>query len=277
MKRHRAWRAPVRVCAEDLLSGGALRLILDVAARMRGVDTPEAEVTYAIGDVHGRWAALTALLSMIAEDAAGRTMRIVTLGDMVDKGPSSAKVVETLRRMQAVLPEGSLVCLAGNHEKMMEEALEGRDPEGSWITREDRGGATLRSYGLAWSQSSLGRLPREHVLWIRGLPLRHEDASCHYVHAGFRPGVDLAGQTAWDMTTLKGPFLDSGHDFGKHVVHGHAPTSGEPERFAGRTNVDGGCGAGRRLCAVATTAGETRPSRFLSVGADGLGAGGGTW
>ncbi len=83
-------------------------------------------VVYAVGDVHGCLRELLALERNIAEDARalpGRKL-IVMLGDYVDRGPSSAQVLDHLA---GPAPAGfERVCLAGNHELAMLDFLEGR-------------------------------------------------------------------------------------------------------------------------------------------------------
>ncbi len=90
------------------------------------------DLTYAIGDIHGCHELLMALLQGIEEHAAGQTYRLVLLGDYVDRGPDSASVLNTVRELQACFPE-NLVCLMGNHEAMMLEAVEGQDGSDQWL------------------------------------------------------------------------------------------------------------------------------------------------
>ena len=72
-------------------------------------------LTYAIGDIHGRLDLLTTLLAQIEQHRAGRDRTIVFLGDYIDRGPDSAGVVATVRKLQAREPD-AVVCLKGNHE-----------------------------------------------------------------------------------------------------------------------------------------------------------------
>lgn len=73
-----------------------------------------------VGDVHGNLAALVSMLSLLE----GRVERVVFVGDYVNRGPSSADVIETLviaaERMR-------LTCLAGNHDLALKEFLDGGD------------------------------------------------------------------------------------------------------------------------------------------------------
>ena len=85
-----------------------------------GAGTP---LIYVIGDIHGRLDLLTTLLAEIEQHRAGRGRTIVFLGDYIDRGPDSAGVVATVRRLQALEP-GSIVCLKGNHEDLMLKAYQ---------------------------------------------------------------------------------------------------------------------------------------------------------
>src|SRR3546814_12569491 len=53
-------------------------------------------------------------------DETGNPARLVMLGDYVDRGPESRKVIETLINEVSDL---NPVCLIGNHEDMMLQAL----------------------------------------------------------------------------------------------------------------------------------------------------------
>ena len=72
----------------------------------------------AIGDIHGCADALEAILAAIdprEEDC------IVTLGDYVDRGPETPRVIERLIQLRSA---GNLVPLLGNHELMMLVGME---------------------------------------------------------------------------------------------------------------------------------------------------------
>src|SRR3954471_21181899 len=58
-------------------------------------------LTYVMGDIHGRLDLLTTLLAQIEHHRAGRDRTIVFLGDYIDRGPDSASVVATVRKLQA--------------------------------------------------------------------------------------------------------------------------------------------------------------------------------
>ena len=81
---------------------------------------------YAVGDIHGRVDLLEHLLAKIHADLqhrpAPKTL-LVFVGDLVDRGPSSAQVIERLRcyRRDGVRP----VFLLGNHEEVLLRIIAG--------------------------------------------------------------------------------------------------------------------------------------------------------
>jgi serine/threonine protein phosphatase 1 len=189
-------------------------------------------LTYAIGDIHGCAALLDALLEQIADHAGARAHRLVFLGDYIDRGPDSAAVLRTVSRLNWAEPE-RVVCLMGNHERMLLDALQSRRDAAHWMY--NGGEATLDSFG---ARDPAG-LPKDTLDWIEALPTLHADAARWYVHAGFRPGADVPDPDDHNRLWIREPFLEGDHDFGRHVVHGHTPQrNGRPEVRRFRTNLD---------------------------------------
>ncbi|WP_373001390.1 metallophosphoesterase [Sulfurimonas sp.] len=62
---------------------------------------------YVIGDVHGNYKTLLALVQKLPSDAT-----IVFVGDLVDRAGESAEVVKFIR-------DNAHLCVMGNHEEMM--------------------------------------------------------------------------------------------------------------------------------------------------------------
>ncbi|AWN50750.1 metallophosphoesterase family protein [Methylobacterium sp. 17Sr1-1] len=215
-------------------------------------------LTYAIGDVHGRADLLARLLARIEEHRAGRPRRLVFLGDAIDRGPDSAGAVATLRDLQAREPD-AVTCLMGNHEAMLLDAAAGTNRD---LWRINGGGAALASYGAAHP----GELPAEVVAWIAALPTLHGDSLRWYVHGGLDPARDAEASDRETRLWMREPFLSAGHDFGRHVVHGHTPTrDGRPELLPHRTNLDTGAVFGGPLTAGVFTDEQGPPVAVLAV------------
>lgn len=196
---------------------------------------------YAIGDVHGCAARLATLHAMIAEDAASRpTARalLVHLGDYVDKAGDPAAVLERLVTLR--LPGLDVVNLMGNHERMMRDALAGGGGAAAdWLWCGGR--PTLASYRAdpeaghaAWRAA----IPAAHqALLEEGLAMLHREGPYLFAHAGIRPGIPIAAQTAEDLLTIRGAFLHAEQRHDAVVVHGHTARLA-PEIRHNRVNLD---------------------------------------
>ncbi|MEQ9260738.1 MAG: metallophosphoesterase family protein [Roseovarius sp.] len=209
----------------------------------------------AIPDIHGQRAALDAVLAR-ADARYGARAKIVFLGDLVDRGPDSRGVIETLIRGLEAGRDWTV--LRGNHDQMFLEALEagagGGAPEigARWLSGNIGGAETLASYGVAPPRDAAGwadvarAVPEAHRAFLAGLPLCHETEEQIFVHAGIRPGVPMEAQVAEDLLWIRDLFLFDTRDHGRLVVHGHTPVA-RPEHRGNRVNLDGGAGWGREL------------------------------
>lgn len=217
---------------------------------------PPGTRIYAIGDVHGCIDQLDRLHAQIAADLRRRPVPEATLlyiGDLIDRGPDSAAVVERLLSPPPV-PVRNLVCLLGNHEAMMLDLCAPKPPRDGlerWL--ENGGSATLGSYGIAAHAplaEVVANLPAAHLGFLRGCPLRFIAGDYLFVHAGIRPGVPLNEQNPLDLLWIREPFLSSEENFPLVVVHGHTPVP-EPELQHNRICIDtGACFGGWLTCAV---------------------------
>src|SRR4029450_814320 len=104
----------------------------------------EARMLYAVGDIHGEWEMLEELLAKIPH---GPGDRFVFMGDYVDRGPDSRRVVD---RLIALARERECVFLLGNHESMFLDFLgwRGRSWFGGDAFLVNGGARTLASYGF---------------------------------------------------------------------------------------------------------------------------------
>lgn len=220
----------------------------------------EGRIIYAIGDIHGCYAQLVALLQAIVADieAAGdaQPVSIVFCGDYVDRGPESLKVVAALVWLARHAPV-DVVFLRGNHESMFLEFLEFPDRALPWLNRD--GAQTLASYGVVAGADEdcfrlrdrlLDAMPAAHLEFLRGLPVRISCGDYVFVHAGLRPGVAMARQDDQDCLWIGKDFLTADHAFEKVVVHGHSWTTDAPQVTDNRIGIDTGVYATGALTAV---------------------------
>lgn len=205
---------------------------------------------YAIGDIHGRLDLLRDLLRRIETHSAMRPARptyVVTLGDVIDRGPASREVVEFLMRPLPFAAE--LVCLKGNHEDMLLRGMRGEPtilPH--WL---DVGGLECaQSYGInpmtlsgqpheVVEHNLAQAVPREHLAFLDSFADSARFGSYLLVHAGVRPGIPFAQQASKDLRWIRRPFLESSANHGFMVVHGHS-VSLEVESKPNRIGIDTG-------------------------------------
>ena len=207
----------------------------------------------AIGDIHGCADALDALLRAISPDP---TDTVVTLGDYIDRGPDSRRVLEILL---AHAERCQLIPLLGNHEEALIDALRDVAALKRWLVL---GGAkTLRSYG--WVMGGARRpladwIPDRHWRFLETCRQFHETPTHMFLHAGYEPTVPLPQQSGlalrWRVTDGTSA---SAHDSGKVAVVGHTPqSSGEILDLGFLVCIDTNCVRGGWLTALDTTSGR---------------------
>lgn len=225
-----------------------------------GFSTAADTVIYAVGDIHGRLDLWLRMLGAVRADLAGRQSShaiVILLGDLVDRGPDSRAVIESVASMPVV--GARHIALAGNHEAMMLGFLRRPREFMGWLSF--GGDATLRSYAVD-PTAYFGRdaperlaaaldkqMPVEHRAFLEQMPLSIHLGDYFFAHAGIRPGIPLERQTHRDLQEIRAPFLDSRRNFGVRIVHGHTPAP-DVELRPNRVNVDIGAVFTGRLAAV---------------------------
>lgn len=220
---------------------------------------PDGTRVYAIGDIHGRDDLLSSLLETVRADAARRgdaEIVVILLGDLIDRGPDSARVIEL-----AMTPLGwaDLHTLRGNHEAALLDALDG-DPQmlGLWLG--NGGVAALQSWGLDPTalndkaeievcEMIRAAIPADQLDWLRDRPLSLRIGDYVFVHAGIRPRIPLDQQSPHDMLWIRDDFLKSRRSHEAMVVHGHSITAEVDER-SNRIGLDTGAYLTGRLTAM---------------------------
>ena len=229
---------------------------------------PEGEKIYAIGDVHGCAALLEQLLALIEKDSAGAAYRLIFLGDYVDRGPDSKRVLDILLALREERP--TAIFLMGNHERAMLDFIADGRLGAEWLHW--GGDKTAESYGVTdiWSREPeevsralRAAAPGRHVEFLEMLPFCVEFGDYAFVHAGFKPGRPLTLQTEDDMLWIRGEFHNAAPQErpDKVVVHGHHPVK-KPLDAGWRIDVDTGAVWTDCLTAVVLD-GATR--RFIST------------
>ncbi len=200
---------------------------------------------FAIGDLHGHYDELMLLYEKLLEEANLNPTQdvLVFLGDFVDGGPGANKVIGHMINWEKQYPHWKF--LLGNHDDIMIDWIEkGGKYQSSpgwdiWLSQGGR--ATIQSYFP--EQNFEGRSPllmhdfakkinKEHLDWLKGLPLYFDTEEYFFVHAGLLPGLNieehkkaLEGEKAEDineqMLWIREQFIDSTYDWGKKIIFGH--------------------------------------------------------
>ena len=159
-----------------------------------------------VGDVHGEFGALRALLGKLGYDGNGghpEGRRLVFVGDLVDRGPDSPSVLRLIRHLVA---RGAAQCILGNHELNL---MRGSRKRGNlWFWGETE---TIRKgEGGAWPQalftSAAERMAT--LAFLASLPLALEREDVAVVHAAWQPGSieRLRASRANDAAAAMGEF-----------------------------------------------------------------------
>jgi serine/threonine protein phosphatase 1 len=221
---------------------------------------PDGTLVYCVGDIHGRDDLLRDMAERVGADIKTRSFDqavTVFLGDYIDRGPGSKRVLERLASGEWPT---SIIALTGNHEDFLKDFLDDAGILDFW--RSQGGLATLHSYEVDVGQAMAGRdfekvqavftarLPKHHRDFLEALKISASIGDYFFCHAGVRPGVALDRQTRDDLLNIREPFLSSETEHGKLVVHGHTPAVA-PEIRPNRIGIDTAAYAtGRLTCLV---------------------------
>lgn len=229
---------------------------------------------YAIGDIHGRDDLFGDLLALIRQDNESRAplpVHLILLGDIVDRGPFSAQVIERAMGLRQTIPLSRFV--KGNHEEAFLMAARGHVRAAHYF-RQYGGTETVASYGLdpadchamdddVLARWMLNHVPRAHVDFIDRFEDSVEIGDYFFVHAGVKPGTPLHAQSPDDLRWIRREFLDhrGGHE--KMIVHGHS-ISEDVDEQPNRIGIDTGAYRSGRLTAIGL---EGTARWFIQTGA----------
>lgn len=137
--------------------------------------------TIVIGDVHGCWQELQDLLRAVK---ATPSDRLISVGDLISKGPDSRSVIEWAMRTP------NLECVLGNHELRLRKHWRA----GTRSAEKAHDADTYRQLGDAYEPA---------MRWIDKLPLTVSGPGFLVVHAGFDPAEGLEWQSASQLTNIR--------------------------------------------------------------------------
>jgi serine/threonine protein phosphatase 1 len=225
----------------------------------------DGETIFTIGDVHGCDRHLAALLEAFSELAAERPARLIFLGDLICRGPSSLGALKLWADPSLDARFTHVHRITGNHDQLLMLSIGGnRRAYERWLTID---GQTFVDELRRVTGRSDAPLTRVLVREAAGEQIlaRLDRLDCHlrigntiFVHGGIDPSVTPEAALAAPFTQFGGnhwawinePFLKWRGGFGGvMVVHGHTPPdrhrtmSGYPDPHIfqhDRLSLDGG-------------------------------------
>lgn len=186
---------------------------------------------FAVGDVHGCFDHITRVPELMEHHGAPDAP-VLFVGDYVDRGPDSAGVLRWLFERNRAEPD-RVICLMGNHERMMLDAIKNPEKHGPFWLRHG-GLETLASFGVApvmgqvsraqWSD--MGEALRqamgpELLDWIANLPLSWQSGNVFACHAGAHPMQPVMFQNPKTLLWGCEEFTNRVRDDGIWILHGH--------------------------------------------------------
>lgn len=176
--------------------------------------------TIVVGDIHGCYRELLKLLGKVEFDRD--TDRLISLGDLMDRGRQSYEVFDFFRHLKAEMGERCTI-IRGNHEQMMMDAAGNPFERGLW--KSNGATKTIRSFYEHKSRvySYAGWFRANTVLYLEG-----EGFQC--THAGLENenlADNLPEVLLWDRTRI----VRNDYD-GRLTIIGHTPMR-DPAWYAG--------------------------------------------
>lgn len=164
-----------------------------------------------IGDVHGHYDGLMKLMEAIAPCSSDQ---VYFLGDLIDRGPKSAQVVNFVQ-------QNGYSSLLGNHEQLLLEAL----PDGK-VNQQ-----ALQAWLYSGGQTTVASYEHPsvllaHVDWIRTLPTHLDLGDIWLAHAGVHPHLPIKEQTAQEYCWIREEFHSMTKPYfpDKLIITGHTIT-----------------------------------------------------
>jgi serine/threonine protein phosphatase 1 len=164
-----------------------------------------------IGDVHGHFDGLMRLMEAIAPTSEDQ---VYFVGDLIDRGPKSAQVIDFVKQHH-------YSCVLGNHEQLLLEAFpEGKVSNaglGVWL--QSGGQTTVNSFH---NPEHL----LQHLDWFQSLPPYLDLGDIWLVHAGLHPHMPVEQQTLQEFCWIREEFHTIATPYfpDKLVITGHTIT-----------------------------------------------------
>jgi serine/threonine protein phosphatase 1 len=169
-----------------------------------------------ISDIHGYYKEFMDLLSYVNYDT--EKDYIISLGDMIDRGPDGFLVIEWFRKMNRAT-KGKVQSIFGNHEHLFLSYNSGHIPKEDYFKAINGGKATIESY------RNYNKFSKLHTSFLASMPLNIELDGVILTHAKYDINKPINGQKAYDVLwDYNGEFYTNDERTDKIFVFGHTPT-----------------------------------------------------
>lgn len=195
---------------------------------------------YAMSDIHGMYEPFMRRIRQLGnlQTIKNGQDQLVLLGDYVDVGPDSRKVLEIIYALQQEAGEENLIVLMGNHDKWFLDFVDGKNNDwiidpmcantlGDFLSAEEkeRMRGLKPDVAVSYIQTCIKKRYSNLIRWLRHLPLYYKTEHQIFVHAG----VDEEAEDWWELGTSEEMFLEkyppSKGDFYMTIIAGHVSTA----------------------------------------------------
>lgn len=217
---------------------------------------------FVLSDIHGCYKQLLALL-----ENWDKEMSLFILGDLIDRGEDSFKVVQAIMNLKKMYGD-KVVVLMGNHEDMFLRFIDNPSKYGDLYFMNGGNktvfdfiqGNVVLAKDFNEMAEQMKHFAAEEVSFIRSLPLCDEFGDVVFVHAGINQSLPDWRDTSKEDFLWDRKMVLKKNETGKTIVFGHTPTQylhkcpknhqmwiSEDGSYIG---IDGGCVFGGQLNAI---------------------------
>ena len=178
-----------------------------------------SERKFVIGDIHSHYDEMMELFEIVNFDFDNDIL--VSLGDLVDRGPNPIEVIETLIKIK------NFIHILGNHDEWCYQYLVNKNQPPEWISQ--GGKSTLNAYqsNLEYQASHISFFEKARLYYI-------DDANRLFVHGGFNHRIPFNLQLnnkellIWDrslvLTAMEYEQYNQTFNEFSEIFVGHTPT-----------------------------------------------------
>lgn len=204
---------------------------------------------YAMSDIHGMYGSFMRRIKQLnnLESVKSGKDKLILLGDYIDVGNNSFKVLKTIYELQQEVGADNMIVLMGNHDKWFIDFIEGKNDD--WlsdfrsfsvleafleqnqvehltniINKMDPGSDKSKTI-TKYLKDSLMANHGDLIRWYKKLPLYYKTDTQIFVHAG----VDEEAEDWWETGTSDEMFIEkyppTKGKFYMDIIAGHVSTS----------------------------------------------------